>query len=265
MPGDVQDLWAVGEPYEQYVGRWSRVVAREFLAWLDMPAGHIWADVGCGTGALTAAIVANAAPQAIVAVDRSAPFLAFARRAIASKAVRFAVGDARALPLASGRCGAAISGLMLNFVPDPAAAVREMARVTQAGSHVALYVWDYRGGMEMMRHFWDAAIEVDPEAAALDESARFALCQPEPLTALFQSAGLRAIAVRAIDIPTTFPDFEAYWAPFLGKQGSAPAYLDSLDAEHRERIRSRLMARLGGAAGGPIVLGARAWAVRGTV
>lgn len=265
MPDNMREVWAVGEPYEQYVGRWSRLVAREFLAWLDIPSGHTWGDIGCGTGALTAGILASAQPQAVFAIDRSAGFLAFAQSTVPARSVHFAVGDASALPWTSGRCGATVSGLMLNFVSEPAAALREMARVTQPGGRVALYVWDYQNGMEMMRHFWDAAIEVDPGAAALDESARFLLCQPEPLRALFETVGLQAIALRSIDIPTAFPTFDAYWTPFLGKQGAAPTYLASLNVETREQLRASLQARLAAAADGSITLNARAWAVQGSV
>lgn len=261
----MKDAWAAGEPYEQFVGRWSRVVAREFLAWLDAPAGQTWGDVGCGTGALVAGILANAEPRAVLAVDRSQRFLTVARGASADRRVQFAVADGAALPWASGACAVAVSGLVLNFVPDAVAVVREMARVTRPGGEVAAYVWDYRSGMEMLRQFWDAAIEVDPAAVALDEGERFPLCRPEPLRAVFEDAGLGSIAVRSITIPTLFQDFDAYWAPFLGGQGPAPTYLASLGSDTRDRIRAALQARLVAAADGSITLSAEAWAVRGTV
>jgi len=119
--------------------------------------------------------------------------------------------------------------------------------------------------MEMMRQFWDAAVAVDPAAATREEGARFPLCQPEPLTAVFHAAGLRSIAVRSIAIPTRFRDFDDYWSPFLGKQGPAPTYLASVDAETREHIRAHLQARLVAATDGSITLTAQAWAVQGTV
>jgi hypothetical protein len=119
--------------------------------------------------------------------------------------------------------------------------------------------------MEMMRHFWDAAVELNPGDAALDQAERFPICQPEPLKTVFQAAGLTSLAVRAIDIPTIFRDFDDYWIPFLGKQGAAPTYVDSLDNQKRERIREMLRARLAAAADGSIALTARAWAVQGIV
>jgi len=142
---------------------------------------------------------------------------------------------------------------------------REMARVTRGRGSVAVYVWDYAEGMEMLRLFWQAAAEEDATAAALDEAVRFPLCQPEPLRNLFTSAGLRSVSVQAIDVPTVFETFDDYWKPFLGRTGPAPAYLASLGEDTVGRIRQRLHARLTADAGEPIALTSRAWAVRGIV
>jgi hypothetical protein len=119
--------------------------------------------------------------------------------------------------------------------------------------------------MQMMRHFWDAAIAVSPHDAKLDQAERFPLCQPEPLRALFEGLGLTEVAVRPIDIPTVFQNFDDYWTPFLGKQGSAPTYLAGVDEATREAIRRRLQARLVPGDDGTIALTARAWAVQGTL
>ncbi len=142
---------------------------------------------------------------------------------------------------------------------------REMARVTRPGGSVAAYVWDYAGGMQMMRHFWDAAIAVSPSDAKLDQAERFPLCQPGPLQALFERTGLKSVTVRAIDIQTVFQDFDDYWNPFLGRTGAAPTYLASVGDEVQEQIRLYLKSRLASARGGPIELTARAWAVQGVV
>ena len=145
------------------------------------------------------------------------------------------------------------------------AALAEMARVTGAGGTIAAYVWDYAGGMELMRKFWDAAVELDPAAARLDEGPRFPLCRPEALENLFSGAGLSEVEVTPIDIPTQFANFEDYWRPFLGGQGPAPAYAMSLDEAARTRLRDRIRARLPLEADGSIPLTARAWAVRAAV
>jgi ubiquinone/menaquinone biosynthesis C-methylase UbiE len=138
-------VWEVGDAYEQYVGRWSRLVARDFLGWLDRAAGLRWLDVGCGTGALSASLLAAAAPAAVTGIDPSAGFLELARSQLGDPRVRFEQGDAQALPLVDGAVDAAVSGLVLNFVPDPARAVAEMRRAVRPGGTVALYVWDYAG------------------------------------------------------------------------------------------------------------------------
>jgi SAM-dependent methyltransferase len=259
------EAWDSGHAYERYVGRWSRRVAGEFLRWLDMPPGLAWADVGCGTGALVSSILAMCEPTSVSGVDASDSFVSLARRRIGDPRARFETGDATRLPWASAACDATVAGLVLNFVPQPDAIAREMARVTRPGGTVAAYVWDYAGGMQMMRHFWDAAIAVSPADARLDQAERFPLCQPGPLQALFERAGLTAATVRAIDIPTVFRDFDDYWEPFLGKTGAAPTYLGSVDSEVRERIRRCLASRLATRPGAPIELTARAWAVRGVV
>jgi trans-aconitate methyltransferase len=265
MKEQVKEAWGSGGAYERYVGRWSRPVAREFLAWLGVPSRQTWGDVGCGTGALVECILATDDPELVYAVDRSDGFLAAAQAALPDQRVQFELADATALPWADTSCDVTVSGLVLNFVRDASAMVREMVRVTRPGGKVAAYVWDYSGGMEMMRQFWDAAIAVSPEDAALDQAERFPLCQPQPLKALFRDAGLSSVEVRAIDIPTVFRDFDDYWLPFLGKQGAAPTYLASLDDEMREQIRELLKARLPAAADGSIALTARAWAVQGSV
>ncbi len=260
----VNDTWSSGASYEPYVGRWSRLVAREFLAWLAVPPGQRWLDVGCGTGALTQMILAVAQPVAVTGVDRSEGFIAYARATTSDARASFAVGDAQALPVESSAYDAAVSGLALNFVPNSTRAAAEMARATRPSGMVAAYVWDYSGQMQFMRFFWDAAIAVDPKARDLDEGPRFPLCHPEALERLLSAANLHDVVTRAIDIRTVFRDFDDYWSPFLGGQGSAPTYAMSLDEERRVAIRERLRASLPIAADGSISLVARAWAVRGS-
>lgn len=260
----VSDMWEQGSAYERYVGRWSRQVAPRFLAWLGIPAGRRWVDVGCGTGALCAAIVETCAPVSVAGVEPSEGFLQTAKQALAGRAALYQ-GSATAIPLSDASVDVVVSGLVLNFVPDQPAALAEMARVAGKGGTVAAYVWDYAGRMELMRCFWDAAVALDPAALELDEGRRFPLCRPEALTGLFGEAGLREATVTALDVPTRFRDLDDYWTPFLGGQGPAPAYAMSLDDERRGVLRERIRARLPVAGDGSIALTARAWAVRARV
>lgn len=221
-------------------------------------------DVGCGTGALTETILDAAAPVRVDAIDRSPAYVRFARHHVRDSRADFVVADARALPCSTHSADVAVSGLMLNFVPQPEAAVAEMARVVRAGGVVAAYVWDYADGMQLIRFFWDAAVALDPSAAVLDEGRRFSICRPAGLDALLRDAGLHDVATRAIDVPTHFRDFDDCWQPFLGGQGPAPSYVVSLPEEHRTALRERLRAEIPAGADGSIDLVARAWAVRGT-
>ena len=262
-PSKPKDNWASGDKYEPYVGRWSRLVAREFLAWLAIPAGSSWLDVGCGTGALSQTILQIAEPAKIKGVDRSDNFAAYAQAHTQDKRAEFEVGDAQALTVESGSFDAVVSGLVLNFIPQPELVAAEMTRVARQGGMVAVYVWDYADGMQFMRHFWDAAEALDPNAVELDEGRRFSICQPEPLKQLFETAGLHNVEVKPIEIPTTFRDFDDYWSPFLGGQGPAPSYLMSLSEERRTVLSERIRAGLPFASDGSIPLVARVWAVKG--
>jgi SAM-dependent methyltransferase len=259
----VHEVWAVGDAYEAYVGRWSRPVAEAFVRWLDVPAGRRWLDVGCGTGALTATVLAVADPAEVVGVDPAEAFLATAGTRIADTRASFRAGDARSLPLPDHGFDVVVSGLALNFVPDPRQAAAEFARVARPGGLAAAYLWDYAEGMAMIRSFWDAATDLDPAAADLDEGRRFPLCRPEPLGLLWTDAGMDAVTVRAVDVPTVFTGFDDFWTPFLGGQGPAPGYAMSLTEEHRHALRDLLRTRLPAGPDGSIPLTARAWAVRG--
>jgi len=263
----IPDAWNNADAYEAYVGRWSRRVAVKFLDWLALPPGRHWLDVGCGSGALSRTILDTASPQSVTGVDASEQFVATVQNRITDPIARFMVGDARALPVPDQSVDAVVSGLMLNFVPDAdqETAIRDMRRATTPGGTIAAYVWDYAGGMEFMRVFWEAADALDPEVGNLNEGRRFPICHPGNLAALWEAAGLENIATRAIDIPTTFRDFDDYWLPFLGGQGSAPSYLKTLEPAQQAALRERLRANLPAAADGTIRLTARTWAVRGQV
>ena len=255
--------WRSGAAYEAYVGRWSRAVAARFVPSLGAPEGSAWLDIGCGTGVVTAAVLEHAAPASVLGVDASAAFVAVASGQVTDPRARFSVGDAAALPVGDGGCDAVVSGLVLNFLPDRAAALLEWSRVLRPGGVLGLYVWDYAGGMQFMRWLWDAAADLDPAVAELDEGRRFAFCRPGPLRALTGGAGFTDVEVDPVDVPTVFRDFDDLWTPFLGGTGPAPAYVSALDPESRERLRALLDQRLPRGEGGTIPLVARAWSVRG--
>jgi len=261
---ELKEVWASGNFYEPYVGRWSRLVAQKFVRWLALPEESQWLDVGCGTGALSQTILDIANPKKVKGIDRSEGYVEFARSRINHPRAEFEVGNALELPVESETYDAAVSGLVLNFVPQPGHMITEMARAVQKDGIVALYVWDYAGKMQMLRHFWNAASALDPVAHDLDEGRRFPMCNPHSLTDLFQNAGLSKIDPHPIDISTDFKDFDDYWSPFLGGQGPAPGYVMSSSEEKRAQLRERIYNSLPFALDGSIPLVARAWAVRGT-
>lgn len=253
------DAWEAAEQYERFMGRWSRLVGAAFLRWLALPAGR-WLEIGCGTGALTAVIATEGAARSLAALDPSSRFLQQAQQEVA--AALLVAGTAEALPLAAGAFDAVLSGLALNFFPQPELALREMGRVARPGGTVAGYVWDYAEGMEMLRIFWDAAVALDPAAAPLHEGRRFPQTDAT-LAALFRGAGLQAVAATALVVPLHYRSFDDYWLPFLDGPGPAPGYVKTLAPARRQALAGRLQAALPVAADGSIALTARAWAVRG--
>jgi len=258
------DMFSNAAAYDAYVGRWSRFVAKEFINWLNIAAGQTWLDVGAGTGILTQAILQQASPAKIVGVDLSADYIALARQRIHDERVEFRVEDAAKIADESTVFDVAVAGLVLNFLPAPQQAVENMAQAVKGGGTVAAYVWDYGGKMEMMRHFWDAAMTIDPAARELEAGQRFVIARPESLRAAFESAKLTAVDVIPIDIPTPFQNFDDYWLPFLAAQGSVSKYLRRISDDTRTALRDQLHKQLPIAGDGSISLVARAWAVKGT-
>jgi SAM-dependent methyltransferase len=199
----------------------------------------------------------------VVGTDLSTDYLGFAHQRIRDERVEFRVADAEDIAFDSPEFDAAVAGLVLNFLPSPPQAVKNMMQAVRRGGLVAAYVWDYSGQMEMMRHFWDAAIEVDSSAREMDAGQRFTICHPDNLRALFESVGLKRVEVVPIDIETKFKDFDDYWIPFLAAQGSVSKYLRSLNDETRTALSQQLQRQLPIARDGTISLLARAWAVKG--
>jgi SAM-dependent methyltransferase len=259
----LSDKWAVGETYEDFMGRWSRILAPQFVSWLPVrPTAH-WLDVGCGTGALSDAICAVAHPASVVACDPSEPFVEYARQRHVDPRISFVVARIGQLPTRAAGFDSVTSLLALNFFPEPEAAVEEMRRITAVNGLVSACVWDYAGRMELLRRFWDSAAAVDPCAAELDEGQRFPICRPSALEALFRGSGLGDVACGSIEIPTRFCRFADFWTPLLGGTGPAPSYVASLDSLRREALAVLLDRSLPREPDGAISLVARAWVVRG--
>jgi len=258
------DAWAAGDSYNAYMGRWSRPIAARFLDWLGLPGGLDWLDLGCGTGALTETILRQGAPAHVLALDPSEGFLAKARENVPDPRAEFRLGgadDLSSLPQASR--DVAVAGLVLNFIADRVAALRELKRIVRPGGTIGFYVWDYPGGgIEFMRAFWAAVVALDPAASELTEDRRFPFCTPDGLAALVEEAGLPSPEIVGMKSPSIFRDFDDYWSPFTLGAGPAPGYCASLAPEARERLRRRLSESLPRQVDGTIALDTRAWAVK---
>jgi ubiquinone/menaquinone biosynthesis C-methylase UbiE len=258
------DKWNNAALYESYVGRWSRLVAPEFISWIDRSNHSIWLDVGCGTGALSDTILKLKDPRKLTGVDPSESHIQFAKEYFISDArASFLVGDAANLPVGDNSIDVIISGLALNFVPDIKKAFAEFKRVCSNDGMICAYVWDYAGKMEMIRYFWDAARSLFNDAREKDEGVRFPVCNQNMLTQLFQSEGLSHVETTLIDVPTVFKDFGDFWKPFLSAQGPAPGYCMSLSEGSREKLRTKILKSLPVEKDGSIHLIARAIGVKG--
>jgi trans-aconitate methyltransferase len=263
MTDQKSTLWGAAETYERYMGRWSRKVAPLFVDWLDASQGKSWADIGCGTGELSLQIAGKCKPSHLIGIDTSPAFITEAARYVPN--AEFRQGDATNIDLPDDGLDYAVSGLVLNFMPDKAKALREMVRIVRPGGTVGLYVWDYAGHMQIMRYFFDSARLIDPNSSVYDDGINAPICRPEPLLDAFIATGLSDAETTAIDIPAAFVDFQDYWTPFLGGTGSAPKYCMSLDEGTRNKIRDALRERLPTGPDGEILLAVRAWAVKGYV
>jgi SAM-dependent methyltransferase len=262
---DRNSFFSGAEAYEQYMGRWSRVLAPLLVRFAGVRDGDAVLEVGSGTGAVAAAVASAAPASRIVGIDPAGPLVAFAQSRQSNDHVSFEVGDAQQMRFDDGVFDRTLALLVLNFVPDPERALREMKRVTRRGGTIAAAVWDYGAGMEMLRVFWDAAIGLQPADDARDERhMRFS--RRGELADLWRSEGLQNIVDDALTIETGFISFDDYWTPFTKQQGPAGAYVAALPAVQREALKLQLRHHLlGDGPDRPLTLHATAWAVRGAV
>jgi SAM-dependent methyltransferase len=244
------------ESYDRFMGKFSGLLAPLFVDFAGVAPPARAVDVGCGPGALTAELAARLGPSNVAACDPSEPFVAAARERRPGVDVRLA--SAEELPFPSDEFDAALAQLVVHFMADPLAGVREMARVTRSGGVVAACVWDHGGGAGPLSGFWAAARELDPGVD--DESGRTGASAGQ-LAELLRDARLGDVHESALTVSVAHATFDEWWEPFTFGVGTAGSYLASLDAEHRERLRDRCRAAVGGA---PTIL-ARAHTARGTV
>ena len=261
----IVDQWAAGSIYDNFMGRWSRLLALKFVPWLQLSRGAHWLDAGCGTGAMVEAICDKALPGSVLGCDPARPFIEFAQQHNHDERASFEVAGVDNLPKRAGGYDCVSSLFALNFFPDAQAALQEMIKVASREATVAACVWDYREGMELLRFFWDAAVAIDPAAAELDEGKRFPLCQQDTLLALFHKSELKNVRCEPLEISTGFVNFDDYWQPFLGGTGPAPSYVAALSDDLRTALAQQLKETLPSGPNGTIPLTARAWAVAGLV
>ena len=245
--------------YERYMGRWSRLLAPQFLAFAGVQDGQRILDIGTGTGSLARAAEAAFQDVRAVGIDPSEAFVAHAKQGARST---FEVGNAQALRFGDASFDHSMSMLVLNFIPDHERALAEMRRVTRPQGVISACVWDYDAGMEMLRVFWDEVVALDPAMGPKDER-HMKLCREGQLGALWNKAGLADVQEGAIVIATAFASFDDYWGPFRAGVGPGGAYVASLSEDRRKALEERLRKRLPGK--GAMALKARAWCVRGAV
>jgi ubiquinone/menaquinone biosynthesis C-methylase UbiE len=253
---------APAEAYDRFVGRYGPPLASALIAFARVEPGMRAVDVGCGPGALTTALAERLGASNVSAVDPSEPFAEACRARVPGAEVL--VASAEALPFADDAFDAALAQLVVNFMDDAPAGVRELARVTRPGGVVAACVWDYAGEMTMLRAYWDAAREVEPERGAAADEAVMRWCGEGELEELWRDAGLRDVRFGPLLVGAAYADFEDLWSPFLTGVGPAGAFCMSLDEESRATLHDAYRRRLG-VGDGRFELTARAWAVAGTV
>ena len=259
---DIAQLFDDGQAYERLMGRWSQLVGRQFLDWLGQPNGLRWVDIGCGNGAFTEALIERCAPASVAAIDPSEGQIGFARSRPGAKVAEFRVGDAQALPYDSGSFDAAVMALVISFIPDPARAVREMARVVRPGGWAATYMWDFESNGAPIGPMYLAL-----EAIGMPRSRppNWQAASQQAMRGLWEGAGMQSVETRAIRIPVRFANFEDFWASNavpVGPQGQAIAKLSAAD---RERLRDRLREQLPTGPDGRIAYEAYANAVKGRI
>lgn len=257
------------EAYEQWMGRWSALLAKPFADFAELPETGRMLDVGCGAGALTDALLSFGRNRTVVGIDPSMQYVEFCRARFSAARSRFAPGDAMAIPFEKGCFDAVLSLLILQEIPDAAAAAREMCRVARPGGRVAACQWHFAGGLPMLGLFWEAAVEtLDDAATRATAASEMEVAYPEErdLRRLWETSRLVDVRTRLLETSMNFSGFDDYWAPFTSGVSTSSSLAGSLTPEMRTALEDRLRRKLlGDGDDRPFTLPARAWAIRGTV
>lgn len=259
-----RSMWG-GDDYDFLMGRWSRLMAPLLVQQANVQDGDKVLDIGCGTGSLTRALLDIGPAMQVTGIDGSADYVEISRKSLNDSRAVLEQGDAQSLPYSDNDFDKCVSLLVMNFIPDAKQALKEMQRVTRAGGTIAAAVWDYGGGMEMLRHLWDEAVSIDDDAAAKHEG-NMPLCRQGELESLWEECGLTEVSGTPLTIQMEFGSFGDYWAPFLTGVGPSGSYVSGLDDKIQAELKSRLQEKLAnGKSDLAFNLNARAWAVRGSV
>lgn len=260
------NMFSDAEAYEQFMGRWSRLLAPLLVDFTGVPETGRVLDVGSGTGSLAFSIANRRVHCQVLGIDPSKEYVEYSKsKNPFPDRVSFQVGDAQQIRFSDGTFQTSLSLLVFNFIPDRETALREVSRVTKPGGCVSAAVWDYGAGMRMLRIFWDAAVTVDPAAEQVDES-HMPLSRAGELGELWRQSGLENVEERPLDITMRFESFADCWDAFLLGQGPAGAYVRKIGGDRQQTLRAEVKRRLAlSADDSPFSLAARAWAVRGIV
>jgi SAM-dependent methyltransferase len=257
-----RSLFTDGAAYERLMGRWSVLVGEVFLDWLAQPKSLRWLDVGCGNGAFTELLVARCAPAEVQGLDPSESQIAYARTRPGVGLAQFRQGDAQALPFADGSFDAAVMALVISFLPDPAKAVAEMARVVRPGGWLGTYMWDIPGGGLPLQPI---QVAMQSMGIASPNPPGFAVSRLDRMRALWEQAGLESIDTRVIRITVTYSDFDDFWESNSVPVGPSGKAIHDMSPSAREQLKAHLRGGLPKGPDGRISYTAHANAVKGQV
>lgn len=248
------------DTYDRFVGRYAPALARKLVAYAGVQAGDTALDVGCGPGALTTELATLLGAAQVFAAEPSEPFANAARSRLPEVRIEIAP---ESLPFEDASFDRVLAQLVVNFLKDAPAGLSEMRRACRPGGSISAAVWDYGGGMTMLRRFWDAVIETDPEAYGRHEG-RMHYSTPEELAALWEETGLVDVRTTSVEVTASYENFDDLWAPFEKGVGPAGSYTITLDPPAREALRTRYRQILN-VGSDPFTLTAKAWLTTGTL